>query len=105
MALGGGGEIGEPCRPGAAIAGRDLERVRVARAAQGLIPEHRLTFASNKVYNTRRIDVPETGGNLGELCSQLATVNCSLWHTQEKIYEFESVPAEEKDAVIGSLRN
>jgi hypothetical protein len=30
-------------------------------------------------------------------------VNCQLWHEQEKVYEFEKVPAEQKDVVVKGL--
>jgi hypothetical protein len=33
----------------------------------------------------------------------LADVNCKLWHEQEKVYEFEMVPVEQKDAVVKLL--
>ena len=37
------------------------------------------------------------------MIAQLADVNCRLWHEQEKVYEFEKVPAEKKDAVVKEL--
>ena len=40
---------------------------------------------------------------MDEIFAQLAETDCRLWHVQEKVYEFESIPAEEKDAVIKQL--
>jgi hypothetical protein len=34
---------------------------------------------------------------------QLADVNCKLWHEQEKVYEFEAVSPDQKDAVVKQL--
>ena len=45
----------------------------------------------------------EVMGNFGEVMAQLADVNCQLWHEQEKVYEFEKVPAAEKDTVVKKL--
>ena len=30
-------------------------------------------------------------------------MNCRLWHEQEKVYEFDKVPVEEKDVVVKQL--
>ncbi len=75
----------------------------IAHAVQGIIPVERLTFAANKVFKKEGNNVNEVVGNLGEVFSQLANVNCKLWHEQEKVYEFEKVPAEEKDKVVKLL--
>jgi hypothetical protein len=75
----------------------------IASAMAGEIPIERLTFAANKVYKKDGNVVPEINGTLGEMFSQLAHTNCKLWHVQEKVYEFESVPVEQKDAVIKEL--
>jgi hypothetical protein len=72
-------------------------------AISGKIPAERLTFASNKVYKKEGNVVPNFDGSIGELFSQLADVNCRLWHVQEKVYEFEAIPADEKDGVIKEL--
>ncbi len=42
-------------------------------------------------------------GSLGEIFQSLADTNCNLWHVQEKVYEFESIPVEEKDKVVKQL--
>ena len=75
----------------------------VAAAMSGSIPLERLTFAANKVYKKEGNEVATFQGTIGQLVAQLADVNCKLWHIQEKVYEFESVPAAQKDAVIRQL--
>lgn len=63
----------------------------------------RLTFSANKVYKQESNIVTEVIGSIGEIFSKLANVNNSLWHEQEKVYEFEKVPLEEKDLVVKKL--
>jgi len=75
----------------------------VGSAVSGEIPSDRLTFAANKVYKKEGNAVQEVAGTIGEIVSQLAVVNCALWHEQEKAYEFEKVPPEEKDKVVRRL--
>lgn len=75
----------------------------VASAASGAIPADRLTFASNKVYKKAGNVTAEVSGRIGDVFSKLAEVNCTLWHEQEKVYEFEKVPPEEKDRVVKKL--
>lgn len=75
----------------------------VADAVSGKIPAERLTFASNKVFKQQGNEVKEVTGNIGEVFYQLADINCRLWHEQEKVYEFEEVPAEEKNNVVKQL--
>jgi len=75
----------------------------VTAAVSGQIPLDRLTFASNKVYKKDGNVVAEITGNIGEVFSKLSQVNCTLWHEQEKVYEFEKVPMEEKDKVVKRL--
>ena len=74
-----------------------------ADAISGNIPISRLTFASNKVFKKEGNDVGEVVGKIGEIFYQLANVNCTLWHEQEKIYEFKEVPLYEKDTVVKQL--
>ncbi len=69
----------------------------------GNIPTERLTFASNKVFKQQGNEVKEIHGKIGEVFSQLADVNCKLWHEQEKVYEFETVPIDQKDTVVKLL--
>ncbi len=72
-------------------------------AVTGKIPLDRLTFEANKVYNKIGNEIREISGSIGEVFSELAEVNCQLWHEQEKVYEFEKVPVNEKDAVVKQL--
>ena len=74
-----------------------------ADAINGNIPPERLTFASNKVFKQEGNEVKEVLGKIGEVFYQLANVNCTLWHEQEKVYEFEQVPVEEKNIVVKQL--
>jgi len=75
----------------------------IADAVSGKIPAERLTFASNKVFKQQGNEVKEVVGNVGEVFYQLADVNCRLWHEQEKVYEFEQVPVDEKNIVVKQL--
>ena len=75
----------------------------VRGAASGSIPIDRLVFAANKVYKREGNAVAPVAGTIGEVFSQLAWVNCQLWHEQEKVYDFGSVPADQKDAVVKQL--
>jgi len=75
----------------------------VKAAIAGHIPFERLTFASNKVYKKDGNVVPEIRGSFGETFAQLADTVCKLWHVQEKVYEFEAIPVDQKDGVIKEL--
>lgn len=75
----------------------------ISDAASGKILPERMSFASNKVFKKEGNAVPEVVGNMGEIFSRLADVNCRLWHEQEKVYEFDNVPPEEKDTVVKQL--
>jgi hypothetical protein len=75
----------------------------VRAAVGGAISSDRLTFPANKVYKQQGNPSAEIGGKIGEIFAQLARVNCALWHEQEKVYEFEKVPAQEKDTVVKQL--
>lgn len=75
----------------------------VAEALIGQIPTEKLTFAANKVYKQEGNVVAEVLGSIGEVFSQLAEVNCKLWHEQELVYEFEKVLVVEKDKVVKRL--
>ncbi|MDQ2747664.1 MAG: hypothetical protein M3T96_10435, partial [Acidobacteriota bacterium] len=75
----------------------------VKAAMTGEIPLERLTFAANKVYKKDGNDTAAINGSLGEIFALLAETNCKLWHVQEKVYEFEEIPAAEKDGVIREL--
>jgi hypothetical protein len=72
-------------------------------AINGKIPVERLSFAANKVFKKEGNEVADVTGGIGEVFYQLAEVNCRLWHEQEKVYEFEKVPPEQKDIVVKQL--
>jgi hypothetical protein len=75
----------------------------MSAALSGDIPLERLTFAQNKVYKKEGNIVPEFNGTLGESFAQLAHTVCKLWHVQEKVYEFEAIPVDQKNGVIKEL--
>jgi hypothetical protein len=75
----------------------------ISDAITGKIPVERMTFAANKVFKKEGNDIAAISGNFGEVFSRLADVNCRLWHEQEKVYEFEKVPVQEKDLVVKQL--
>jgi SMC interacting uncharacterized protein involved in chromosome segregation len=75
----------------------------IRAATDGEIPLEKLKFSANKVYKREGNEIAEVTGSLGEIFSLLAETNCRLWHVQEKVYEFETVPATEKDAVVKKL--
>jgi len=75
----------------------------IGEALSGKISVNRLSFAANKVYQQERNKVSNVEGSIGQVFSQLAEVNCKLWHEQEKVYEFEQVPVSEKDHVVKQL--
>ena len=75
----------------------------VSAALAGEIPIEKLTFSANKVYKKEGNVVPEFRGTIGEMFAQLAAVNCRLWHVQETVYEFESIPIDQKDEVVKQL--
>lgn len=77
--------------------------IYISDAVNGRIDPARMTFASNKVYKEEGNKVSDVAGDFGEVFYQLADVNCRLWHEQEKVYEFETVPADEKDKVVRQL--
>ena len=75
----------------------------VGNAVAGNIAADKLTFASNKVFKKEQNEIGAVEGSVAAIFSMLADVNCRLWHEQEKVYEFEKVPVEEKDKVIKQL--
>ena len=72
-------------------------------AVSGIIPIEKLSFAANKVFKKEGNETKEIRGNIGEVFYQLADINCRLWHEQEKVYEFETVEATDKDKVVKQL--
>ncbi len=75
----------------------------VAAAIDGRIPLDRLTFASNKVYKKEGNETREITGTIAEVIASLLDVNAKVWRVQESVYDFESVPPDEKDGVIRQL--
>jgi hypothetical protein len=49
------------------------------------------------------VELANVSGSIGNIVSELARVNCLLWHEQEKVYEFEKVDNSDKDAVVKNL--
>ena len=75
----------------------------VTAAVSGRIRVDRLTFAANKVFKKYGNIVSRVTGTIGDVFSKLVEVNCALWHEQEKVYDFEKVPAEDKNTVVKHL--
>jgi hypothetical protein len=75
----------------------------VLLAVSGSIPREKLTFAANKVFKQQGNEVAEVSGAIGSIFSQLADVNCRLWHEVEKGYDIEKIPLSEKDNLVKQL--
>ncbi|MDH7567897.1 MAG: hypothetical protein QHH06_15795 [Clostridiales bacterium] len=75
----------------------------IVGAITGEIPQERLIFLSNKIYKKEGNEILPIIGNIGSVISELAKVNCELWHEQEKVYEFEKVKENEKNSVVKRL--
>ena len=75
----------------------------VLRAVSNNIEVKNLKFNANKVYKKEGSDVRLFEGGFANSVSNLASVNCELWHEQEKIYDFKMIPVEEKDKVVNSI--
>ena len=74
-----------------------------ADALMGIIPLEKLSFAANKVYKQQGNETREITGSIGSVFSELAKVNCDLWHEQEKVYQFDKIPVDQKDIVVKKL--
>jgi hypothetical protein len=74
----------------------------ISNAIQGSIDFKKLVFPANKVYKENH-PLKVIQGGIGEVFSQLAQANCALWHEQEKVYDIENVPVEQKDHLIKQL--
>ena len=72
-------------------------------AIKGKIPQEKLVFSSNKIYKREGNEINEITGSVSKIFSELAGINCDLWHEQEKVYEFDKVPSDEKDNVVKRL--
>jgi len=75
----------------------------ISDAVSGKIDPVRMSFSANKVFKKEGNEVADVKGLFGEVIYQLADVNCRLWHEQEKVYDFEAVPVEQKDHVVKQL--
>lgn len=75
----------------------------VKNVVSGDIPIEKLVFSSCKIYKRKGNKIARIKGSIGAIVSTLADTNCKLWHEQEKVYDFEKVPASEKDAVVKKL--
>ena len=75
----------------------------VRDAFDGTIPEDRMKFEANKVYKRKGNTVAEVKGDIGAVLSQLARVNCELWHEVEKSYDIDRIPDEQKGVLIKRL--
>jgi hypothetical protein len=75
----------------------------ITDAISGLIPPDKLTFKANKVYKKEGNETRNVTGDIGNLFSELADINCRLWHEVEKGYDIENVPVGEKDKIVKTL--
>lgn len=75
----------------------------IGKAIKGNIPVNRLTFKANKVFKQDGNEITDFKGTIGNVFAKLAEINCLLWHEQEKVFEFETVPVGEKDIVVKKL--
>lgn len=75
----------------------------ISDAVAGKIDSVKMSFAANKVFKKEGNEVADVKGLFGAVFYQLADVNCRLWHEQEKVYDFEAVPADQKDVVVKQL--
>jgi hypothetical protein len=75
----------------------------ITDAIGGRIPPDKLTFKANKVYKKEGNETRNVTGDIGNLFSELADINCRLWHEVEKGYDIENVPVIEKDKIVKAL--
>ena len=75
----------------------------ITDAVSGKIPFDRLHFSSNKVFKKEGNQIKTVFGSIGGVFAELAQTNCDLWHEQEKVYDFEQVPVDEKNQVVKKL--
>jgi len=73
-------------------------------AMTGKTPLSRLTFCANKIFKQEGNELGSISDSpIGGTFAELAKVNCELWHEQEKVYAFETVPDDEKNKVVKRL--
>jgi len=75
----------------------------ISDAINGNIPPDKLTFKANKVFKKEGNETRNITGDIGNIFSELADINCRLWHEVEKGYDIENVPVEEKDKIVKML--
>ena len=75
----------------------------VGAAAGGALPLDRLTFPSNKVYKRDGNAIAEVQGAIGAVFARLAATNCELWHEQEKVYDIDAVPLDQRTPLVKRL--
>jgi len=71
-------------------------------AVAGYILPEQLTFEANKIHNGISVQATPSVSIAGSV-STLADVNCDIWHLQEKLYNFEKVPAGKKNIVVRQI--
>ena len=75
----------------------------ITDAISGRIPPDKLTYKANKVYKKEGNETRNVTGDIGNIFSELADINCRLWHEVEKGYDIENVPVVEKDKIVKAL--
>ena len=75
----------------------------ITSALIGTIPKEKLISPATKIYKKEGNELTEISGDVGFLTSELATINCKVWHEVEKTYDFEKIPPEEKNKVVKQL--
>ena len=75
----------------------------VRGAYNGSIPKERLKFEANKVYKKKGNTFAKVKGDIGAVFSQLAKVNCELWHEVEKSYNIDQIPDGQKGVLVKRL--
>lgn len=73
-----------------------------ADAISGKVPHEYLTCETLKIHTGISVaDNPVF--NIGSSVASLADANCDIWHLQEKLYNFENVPAGMKNIVVRKI--
>ena len=81
----------------------EMDTFLVSAISGDLAPD-KLTIRANKVYKKQGNELGALpSGALGAVFTELAQVNCDLWHEQETENEFETVPAAQKNLVVKQL--
>ncbi len=75
----------------------------LALVISGNLKPNRILVRTNKVYDESKFSVSSQSLSIGEAVESLLVVNLALWKEQEKVYNFEQVPKDEKNLVIRNL--